>query len=171
VPGGEKKLPPGAPRRGRLAAVRGRQRYPEGMPGAGREGGGCHEEAAEDAGSGETGAAPAFPTHRLLAGPAERTTVRNRTGRAQPQRKPTGPRQPPSRARSCRGRRSEATRKASTYLKHATRACRALPPDLRPEQPPPCRAWIQQAAGEPRLGTGLGTWPRPPRSSARRAPG
>lgn len=37
-------------------------------------------------------------------------------------------------------------------------------------KPPPCRAWIQRAAGRPWLGIGLGTWPRLPRFSARRAP-
>lgn len=55
------------------------------------EGGGCHEEAAEGAGSGETGAAPAFPKHGLLAGPAERATGRNRVGRKHPRRKSDNP--------------------------------------------------------------------------------
>lgn len=54
------------------------------------EGGGCHEEAAEDAGCGETGAAPAFPKLGLLAGPAERASGRNRVGRKRPRRKSTG---------------------------------------------------------------------------------
>lgn len=63
--GGGKNPPPRAPGWGRLAAIQGRRVVPGGD--ARRwKGGGCHEEAAEDAGSGETGAAPAFPKHRLL---------------------------------------------------------------------------------------------------------
>lgn len=51
-------------------AIQDRQAVPRGAARCGK-GGGCHEEAAEDAGSGETGAAPAFPKHRLLAGLAD----------------------------------------------------------------------------------------------------
>lgn len=51
-------------------AIQDRQVVPGGAARRGK-GGGCHEEAAEDAGCGETGAAPAFPKHRLLAGSAE----------------------------------------------------------------------------------------------------
>lgn len=139
VLGEEKKFPPGE----RSRVTRAGEWHPEGMPGVGREGGGCHEEAAEDAGSRETGAAPALPKQPLLAGLAERATGRNRVGWRRPRSKSSG-----MRLGCCkRGVRREA---GSQHLPEARSSC------IQNKTPLPRHGSSREATGSRELAQGPG---------------